>query len=165
MQREVIRPWPVQPEHKMPYVPGIKVNGGTLLFLSGCGPGLPTHRHPHVAEDFILPEDPAEQARRAVNKIKTIIETAGGSFTDIVKVTRYFVDIRDQDQVNEVMHEYFGDHLPCSTTVQVASLVVPQIKIEIEAMAIIPEGSKARPRPGGGRTRGGGRVRGRGSRK
>lgn len=142
MERTVIRPWPVQQEHKMPYVPAIRVKGGTLLFISGCGPGPGSHRHPHVAEDFIVPADAGEQARRALNKIRTILEAAGGSLRDIVKVTRYLVDMRDQDKVNDVMYEYFGDDLPCSTTVQVVGLVTPQIKVEIESIAVLPDGTR-----------------------
>ena len=163
MQRDVIRPWPIQPEHRVPFVPAIKVQGGTLLFMSGTGPLAPSHRHPHVPEDFVVPEDAGEQARRAFAKIKTVVEAAGGSFKDIVKITRYLADIRDQDKLNEVVHEYFGENLPCSTTIQVAAFVVPTMKVEIEAWAVIPDGRgpaarraakrPARPRDGRPRRR------------
>lgn len=138
MKREIIRPWPVAPDHKVPFVPAIKVQGGNLLFISGMGALPPVHRHPHVAEEWTLPDDAAEQARRALNKIKAIVEAAGGAFHDIVKITRYLKDIGDQDKVNEVIHEYFGANLPCSTTVQIAAFVVPTMKIEIDAWAVIP---------------------------
>ncbi len=149
MQRDVIRPWPIQPEHRVPFVPAIKIKGGTLLFMSGTGPLAPSHRHPHVPEDFVVPEDAGEQARRAFNKIKTVVETAGGSFKDIVKITRYLADIRDQDKLNEVVHEYFGENLPCSTTIQVAAFVVPTMKVEIEAWAVISDGRGPKTRKTG----------------
>ncbi len=145
MKREVIRPWPLQPEDRVPFVPAIKISGaGTLLFMSGTGPLPASHRHPHVPEEWILPDDITEQAHRAFRKIKMVVEHAGGSLGHIVKITRYLKDISDQDKLNEVIHEIFGDNLPCSTTVQVVGFVVPTMKLEIDAWAVIPEagGSK-----------------------
>jgi enamine deaminase RidA (YjgF/YER057c/UK114 family) len=147
VKREVIRPWPAAPEHRIPFVPAIKISGGTLLFISGMGALPPIHRHPHVAEEWVLPEDAAEQARRTFNKIRAIVEKAGGSFKDIVKITRYMKDIADQDKVNEVVYEYFGDGLPCSTTVQVSAFVVPTMKLEIDAWAVIPDAKPAKRGP------------------
>jgi 2-iminobutanoate/2-iminopropanoate deaminase len=138
MKREVIYPWPLQPEHNTPYVPAIKVDGGTMLFMSGMGATKPNHKHPHVPEEWNLPDDAAEQTRRVLDKIKRIVETAGGSFEHIVKITRFMKNIADQDRVNEVIHEYFGSTLPCSTTVQVSAFVVPTMLIEIDAWAVIP---------------------------
>lgn len=142
MKREVVRPWPAVPEHNAPYVPAISVAlpGATLLFISGMGPLPPVHRHPHVPEEWVLPEDAGEQARRALDKIRKTVETAGGKFRHIVRITRYLKDMQDQDRINEVIHEYFGEHLPCSTTVQVAGFVAPTMKLEFECMAVIPEG-------------------------
>ena len=82
----------------------------------------------------------AQAADSALNKIKTIVETAGGQFRHIVKITRYLKDISDQDRLNEVVHEYFGENLPCSTTVQVAGFVVPTMKLEFDCWAVIPDG-------------------------
>lgn len=144
MNRKIVRPWPSQPDHRVPFVPAIQVTGGRLLFMSGMGALPPVHRHPHVAEEWILPDDPAEQARRALDKIKAVVEAAGGSFQDIVKITRYLKAIGDQDAVNEVIHEYFGENLPCSTTVQVAAFVVPTMKIEIDAWAVIRDRKRRR---------------------
>lgn len=130
------------PEHPAPFVPGIKMTvGGTqLLFISGMGPLPAVHRHPHVPEEWVLPDDAAEQARRAFEKIRLIVEKAGGKFSDIVKITRYFKDMNDQDKVNEVVREYFGENLPCSTTVQVTGFVAPTMKLEFDCWAIIGSG-------------------------
>lgn len=117
------------------------------MCISGMGALPPVHRHPHVAEEWALPDDTAEQARRALNKIRAIVEKAGGNFRDIIKITRYMKDIADQDKVNDVVHEYFGEGLPCSTTVQVSGFVVPTMKIEIDAWALIPDARPAVKRP------------------
>lgn len=139
MKREVVMPWPMHPEHNTPYVPAIKVQAGTLLFMSGMGPHKPDHKHPHVPEEWVLPDDAAAQARLALDKIGRTVKAAGGSFENIVKITRFMKDINDQDKVNEVIHEYFGAHLPCSTTVQVSAFVVPTMLIEIDAWAVVPD--------------------------
>jgi enamine deaminase RidA (YjgF/YER057c/UK114 family) len=50
---------------------------------------------------------------------------------------RYLTCIGEQDQVNEVMWEIFGDDLPATTTVEVKSLVVKEARIELEAIAVV----------------------------
>jgi 2-iminobutanoate/2-iminopropanoate deaminase len=139
MKREVVVPWEMHAEHRTPYVPAIKVKGGTMLFMSGMGPHKPDHKHPHVPEEWVLPENAAAQARMVLDKMKRIVEAAGGKFEHIVKITRYFKNIADQDAVNELIHEYWGTNLPCSTTVQVAGFVVPTMLIEIDGWAVIPD--------------------------
>ncbi len=144
MKREVIRPWPAMAEHPAPFVPAIKTTIGDtqLLFISGMGPLPAMHRHPHVPEEWALPDDAAEQARRAFEKIRLIVEKAGGVFGDIVKITRYLKDMSDQDKINTVVREFFGEHLPCSTTVQVVGFVVPTMKLEFDCWAIIGSAAK-----------------------
>jgi len=143
MKREVVLPWEMHAEHRTPYVPAIKVQGGSLLFMSGMGPHKPDHKHPHVPEEWVLPDDAAAQARMVLDKMRRIVVAAGGKFEHIVKITRYFKNIADQDKVNEVIHEYFGANLPCSTTVQVAAFVVPTMLIEIDGWAVIPDSAES----------------------
>lgn len=132
---------PKQSDAPMPFAPGILVAGGKLLFISGCTAMNLYHSHPHRPEEFVFPEDIGEQARRVLNNIKLTLDKCGIAFKDIVKVTKYFTDIDGQDVVNAIMKEprYFGDHLPTSTTVEVRRLVVPGLKLEIEAVAVVPD--------------------------
>lgn len=127
-----------------------KIRGGSLLMMSGMGPHKPDHKHPHVPEEWMLPDDPAAQARMVLDNMKRIVEAAGGRFQDIVKITRYFKDISHQDTVNGVIREYFGEHLACSTTVQVAASVVPTMLVETDGWAVIPDAA-AWPLPRSGR--------------
>ena len=142
MEKTVISPWPAMAEHNTPYVPGIKIAlpGADLLIISGMGPMPPVHSHPHLPEEWILPDDAGIQARRALDKIGTIVKEAGGSFKNIVKITRYLKEISDQDAINPIIHEYFGKDLPCSTTVQVAGFVAPTMMLEFDCWALIPRG-------------------------
>ena len=138
MTIEPVHPRP--PQHPMPFVPALKVRGaGTLLFLSGCT-ALPLyHSHPHVAEELTPPEDIREQTRRVLDNHRLVLEAAGASFANVVKLTRYLTRMEEQDAVNEVQQEYFGDHLPTSTTIQVSGLVVPGLRLEIEMIAVLPD--------------------------
>lgn len=135
MNRVAIHPQP--PQHRMPYVPGILVTGGRLLFIAGMT-ALPLyHKHPHDPEELKIPEDIKEQTRRAFSNIKLVLNAAGGGFENIVSMRRYLTKIEEQDQVNEVMWEIFGDNLPTTTTVEVRSLVVGEARVELEAIAVI----------------------------
>jgi 2-iminobutanoate/2-iminopropanoate deaminase len=49
--------------------------------------------------------------------IKTILEHEGPTSSDIVKVTKYLTDVRDQDGMVAVLKEYFGSWTPASTTI------------------------------------------------
>ena len=56
----------------------------------------------------------------------------------VVKVTVYLTDVTDRARLNPIREEYFGDHRPASTLVEVSALVSPRMKVEIEAEAVIP---------------------------
>jgi enamine deaminase RidA (YjgF/YER057c/UK114 family) len=53
--------------------------------------------------------------------------------------------MRDQDELNEVQREFFGEHQPASTTVEVNHLVTPPARLEIEVIAIVPAGPPTHP--------------------
>ena len=57
------------------------------MFISGATPSPLYHRHPHVDEEHVHPHDIGEQTRRAMDSIKLILDHAGASFGDVVKVT------------------------------------------------------------------------------
>ena len=69
-----------------------------------------------------------------------ILESERGSLQNIVKITSYVTDISKEGGVatHQVRVKYFGENLPASTRVQVAGLVKPHLKIEIDAIAVLP---------------------------
>ena len=126
----------------MPFTSAIKVNSGSLVFLSGTT-GAPTpHSHPHVPAEFDhLDFSPEAQTEQVMESLKTAVEAAGGQLTDIVHVTRFVKDVDvNQDAINEVMNRYWGpSHRPTSTTIQIVRLATdPRFILEIEAVAVIP---------------------------
>ena len=104
------------------------VRFGDLLFISGVAP---------VDENLALigGDDVAAQTRRLFENMDRILKAAGASFGDILKVTVYLTDVNDREAVNVVRQEFFGDARPASTLVGIADLVVPGMKIEIDAVA------------------------------
>lgn len=140
MGYEVIHTGENDPRFNMPYAPAIKVSSGSITFLAGVTAAPVYHSHPHVASEFDdIPLDPGDQAAMAVEALRNILEAAGGSLSDIVEVTRYIKDIDDnQDAINRVMGEAFGEHRPATTTVEVVRLATdPRLVLELRAIAAI----------------------------
>jgi enamine deaminase RidA (YjgF/YER057c/UK114 family) len=124
----------------MPFVPGIRVrNVGTLLFVSGATANPLYHAHPHDPAELSPPDDIREQTRRVMDNLKMVLDAAGAQFQDVVKITKFLTRMAEQDAAWEVMKEYFGEHLPTSTTVEVSALVVPGLRIEVDLIAALAD--------------------------
>jgi 2-iminobutanoate/2-iminopropanoate deaminase len=67
------------------------------------------------------------------------VKAAGAGAEHVVKVNVYLTDINDRGAINPARQRYFGEHRPASTLVGVSALVLPALKVEIEAQAVIPE--------------------------
>lgn len=77
------------------------------------------------------------QAKAIFTKIRHLVEAAGGSIADVVKVTIFITDIKNREKVWQARREFFTGDFPASTLVQVSALADPSIKVEIEAVAHI----------------------------
>lgn len=131
--------WPDAPDMWMPYAPAIKVTGGTTVHLAGVTAAPTYHHHPHRPEEFDkMPADMEGQTRAALDNLKRSLDAVGAKFSDVVTATRFVTDLSDQDAMNKVWGEYFGDAKPATTTVQVVQLATdPRCLIEINAVAVI----------------------------
>lgn len=136
---EVIHTAGRDPSVNLPYAPAIKVTGGSLLFLAGVTAAKTYHSHPHIESEFDdIPEDVAQQTRMALENVKAGLDAAGATFNDVAQVTRYLTNIDEQDQLNEVWWEYFGDHRPGTATIEVTRLAAhPKLKVELFAIAVV----------------------------
>ena len=111
-----------------PYSQAVRV--GDTVYLSGQIP-----LDPQTME--LVEGDIGARARRVFDNLAAVMQEAGGSLTDIVKLTIYLVDLEQFGQVNEVMAEYFDAPFPSRATVAVAAL--PKgAPIEVEAVAYLP---------------------------
>ena len=105
------------------------VRSGNLIWVSGSV---------GVRADGSIPDSAAEQMEVALANIDACLKAVGAGAEHVVKVNVYLTDIADRAAVNPPRQRYFGEHRPASTLVGVASLVLPALKVEIEAQAIIP---------------------------
>ena len=86
--------------------------------------------------------DEYEQAKQIFDKIKGMVEAAGGTMADVVKVIIYVTNIKNNTKVWKARAEFFKGDFPASTLVQVAALASPEILVEIEAVAHIGKGQR-----------------------
>jgi 2-iminobutanoate/2-iminopropanoate deaminase len=105
------------------------VRAGDLLFVSGI-----------VAIDeagSLVSDDVVEQARHVFMNIGAVLDAAGATFADVVKVTIFLTNVDDRARINPVRQQVFGGTRPASTLVEVSRLAVPGAKVEIEAIAVL----------------------------
>ena len=102
------------------------VRWGDLLFVSGVAPV--------DAKGKVVSDDPAAQTRQIFLNMKAILDAAGASFADVLKVTVYLTDVEDRKKINPVRQEFFGNARPASTLIGVQALAIPGMKVEIEAV-------------------------------
>ena len=131
--------WPEAPDLWMPYAPAIKVKGGTTVYLAGVTAAPVYHHHPHRHEEFDnMPRDMEGQARAALENLKRSLSAVGANLADIVTADRFVTDLSDQDALNRVWAEFFGNAKPATTTVQLVRLATdPRCLVEINAIAVI----------------------------
>jgi enamine deaminase RidA (YjgF/YER057c/UK114 family) len=109
-----------------------KVKSGTPVFIAG-----------QVALDpsghLVGPGDFRAQAQQVFENLKSAVEAAGGSFSNIAKLNVYVVDRSHLPQYREVRDQFIDiKNPPASTAVQVAALFRPEFLIEVEAVAVVP---------------------------
>ena len=115
-----------QPAPVSHYCHGVKA--GNYLWISGTV-GLTAQGD--------MPEDVVEQFKICMDNIDGVLKAAGGRPEHIVKVQVFLTDINDRSRINPLREAYFGEHRPASTLVEVSALIKPELKVEIEAQAVI----------------------------
>jgi 2-iminobutanoate/2-iminopropanoate deaminase len=110
---------------------GVKVPVGNLIFVSG-------QVARNAAGETVGKGDIRAQTRQTLENVKAVLEAAGATMDDIVKVTVFVTDVSHLTAIHEVRAEYFKRDYPASTLVEVKSLVSPELMIEIEAIAVTP---------------------------
>lgn len=88
-----------------------------------------------------------DQFRTALANVVAVVEAAGGSPSDIISLTIYVTDKREYiagiQRVGEVYRELLGKHFPAMALVVVAALLEDRAKVEIQALAVLPESGSA----------------------
>ena len=105
------------------------VRWGNMLFIAGStARGTPAETG-----------DIAAQTEAILDKFQHILEENGASLGNVVKVTSFVTDLREAAASGEVRRKRFAGNFPASTQVQVAALGTPDLKIEIDAIAVLPD--------------------------
>ena len=106
------------------------VRHGNVIHVAGTAP---------IGEDgsTVGIGNPAAQARRCFEIIQRTIEQLGGSLDNVVRTRMFLTRIDDWQTVGAVHGEFFGDVRPVSTMVQVAALIDPDWRVEMEAEALL----------------------------
>ena len=90
------------------------------------------------ADGEVVGEDDFEaQVRQTFENLRTVLGQAGASFDDIVKVGVYVTDISRLRDYGRIKAEFISGPQPASTAVEVSSLALPGMMIEVEAIAVV----------------------------
>ena len=111
------------------------VKAGDFLWLTG-----------QVALDesgnVVGPGDIEAQARQVFTNMRRVLGLAGCDLTSVIRLTNYLTismtDMTETRKYWNVRREFFGNHRPASTGVKVAALMMPELMIEIDAVAYAP---------------------------
>ena len=87
----------------------------------------------------IGPNDAYRQAKEIFRKIKLLMEAAGGTVDDVVKVVMYTTDMRHQPEIWKARREVFSGDFPTSTLICISALFSPALLVEIEAVGYIDD--------------------------
>jgi 2-iminobutanoate/2-iminopropanoate deaminase len=117
---------PTLPPPAGAYSPGI-VAEGRFVFVSGQGP---------LRDGQVVSGTIEEETEIVLDNLRTIVEAAGATLADVVRVGVFLADLSDFAAMNAVYERVFPQPLPARTTV---GAHLPHIKVEIDCIAVLPE--------------------------
>jgi len=105
---------------------------GDLVFTSGQVGWVPETRE--------APAGIEAQTAQTLENLKSVLQAAGTSLEHVVKVNVFLTNIADDFAVmNQVFRRYFPQNPPARTTVGIAALARPDLLVEIEMVALLPD--------------------------
>ena len=113
------------------YAPAVITEGGRIVWLAGL---LASENE----EGESLSGDFAAQVRCIFGKMARQMEDVGGQLADVVTMTVFIIDVKNNNKLVELRKEFFlEDQYPASTLVTVKALNRPEALVEITATAVI----------------------------
>jgi 2-iminobutanoate/2-iminopropanoate deaminase len=112
-----------------PYSPAVIYE--RLLFVSGQGANDP-------ATGKMVGPDIESQTEQVLKNIASILEAAGSGLQHVLRCGVFLTDITEFPKMNAIYARAFGENRPARTTVQVAALPAPGMRVEIDAVAYVP---------------------------
>lgn len=129
MPRQHIHPYETQFHAHATYSKAIRASGDFVFMQGQVGLDLDG--------TLIGPGDAGAQADQACRNIEHWMGEAGGSLSDVCKLTVYVTDISYRPAVYTAINRWFEGVQHCSTGVVVSGLADPSLLVEIDAMAVI----------------------------
>ncbi len=117
------------PKPAGPYSPAVIFE--RLVFVSGQAAKDP-------ASGQLVGSDIESQTEQVLRNIGSILEEAGSNLNHVLRCGVFLTDISEFARMNAVYSRVFGANRPARTTVQVAALPSPGLRVEIDAIAYIP---------------------------
>lgn len=112
------------PEALGPYSHATVING--LVFTSGQ---IPLNLDGEIVSDNVK-----AQTKQVLENVKVVLNEAGSNIDSVIKATIFIADMNEFQNINEVYGEYFAEHQPARSCVEVARLP-KDVKVEIEVIA------------------------------
>ena len=81
------------------------------------------------------------QSKQIFKNIEEALASAGATMDDVIKITTYLTDIAEYGAFGKARTEAFPNGVPASTAVAVSALVMPELLVEVEAVAVIGSGA------------------------
>ena len=106
------------------------IRAGNVIFVSGQTPLDEQLR-------FVGAGDIAAQTRQIFANMTRILSKAGGTLRDIVWLQFFLTDISQRTRITPLRRELFGEHRPAATLVEIGKLAIPEMLIEIDALAVL----------------------------
>ena len=107
------------------------VTGAKLIFVAGQV-SVDMSGNPVVSGDIAL------QTRTVIENLKKVLEGAGASLADVIKLNTYVTNMAEYlGKAGAIRRDYFPQDFPASTLVEVKSLAHPEFMVEIEAIAAL----------------------------
>ncbi len=103
---------------------------GELLLVSGQA-AIDEHGAIVGAGDFDA------QAEQVFRNLERVLAAGGSSLADVVKVTIFLTDMANFPKIVELRGRWFTPPYPADTIVEVTALALPELEIEIEAIAVV----------------------------
>jgi 2-iminobutanoate/2-iminopropanoate deaminase len=118
-----------EPDPYEPYRISQAIRTGDLIFVSGQAA---------IGEDgeLVGVGDFDAQAEQAFRNLQRVLEAAGSGLDRIVKVTIFLTDMANFPKIVALRGLWFSEPYPADTIVEVGSLALPELEIEIEAIAL-----------------------------
>lgn len=119
-----------EPDPYEPFAISLGHRVGNLLFISGQA-SLDQRGNIVGEGDFDA------QAEQAFKNLRRVLKAGGSSLDKVVKVTIYMKDISQFPKIVELRKRFFSKPYPADTIVEIKALGLPELEIEIEAIAIV----------------------------